>query len=78
MKILISKNITVHIQGRRLPLRKPKMIRVLNANLIVPKWQNICVISNMKYTAVYTKIWPSDTFLEPDQTSKIDSFFKNS
>ena len=39
-------------------LRKPKMPRVLNGNLIVLKWQNIHVISNIKYTTIYSKTLP--------------------
>ena len=34
-------------------LRKPQMPRSSNGNLIVLKWQNIHVISNIKYTAIY-------------------------
>ena len=33
------------------------MPRVLNGNLIVLKWQNIHVISNIKYTAIYIYIY---------------------
>ena len=40
-------------------LRKPEMLSVLNGNLIVLKWQSIHVISNLKYTAIYTKTCPS-------------------
>ena len=42
-------------------LRKPQMPRVSNGNLIVLKQQNIHVISNIKYTAIYifSKTWPS-------------------
>ena len=43
-------------------LRKPKMPRVLNGNLIVLKWQNIHMISNIKYTTVYSKTWPRTYF----------------
>ena len=37
------------------------MPRIPNENLIVLKWQNIHVISNIKYTAIYiySKTWPS-------------------
>ena len=35
------------------------MPRIPNENLIVLKWQNIHVISNIKYTARYSKTWPS-------------------
>ena len=38
-------------------LRKPKMLRVSNGNLLVLKCQNIHVISNLKYTAMYNKAW---------------------
>ena len=31
---------------------RPKILTVLNGNLIVLKWQNIHVISNLKYTAI--------------------------
>ena len=40
-------------------LRKHKKLNVLNGNLIVLKWPNIHVISNLKYTAIYTKTRPS-------------------
>ena len=40
-------------------LRKPKMLGVSNGNLIVPKWQNIHDISNIKYIVKYSKTWPS-------------------
>ena len=33
------------------------MLRVSNENLIVLKWQNIHVISNIKYTAIYIYIY---------------------
>ena len=36
-----------------------KMPRVSNGNLIVLKWKNIHAISNIKYTAIYSKTWPS-------------------
>ena len=37
------------------------MPRVSSGNAIVLKWQNIHVISNMKYTAIhiFSKTWPS-------------------
>ena len=56
LKTFISIKVTVYTQDRR--LRKPKMPRVLNGNLIVLKWQNIHMISNIKYTTIYSKIWP--------------------
>ena len=34
------------------------MPRVSNENLIVLKWQNIYVVSNIKYTTIYSKTWP--------------------
>ena len=45
--------------------RKPEMPRILNGNLIVLKWQNIHVISNIKHTAtyIYSKTWPSSLHL---------------
>ena len=36
-------------------LRKPKMLNVSDGNLIVPKWQNIHDISNIKYIVIYSK-----------------------
>ena len=56
-------------------LKKPKMLSVLNGNLIVLIWQNIHVVSNLKYTATYIKTWPSslhsaEAYSEPFQTSK--------
>ena len=40
-------------------LRKPKILSVSNGNLIVLKWQNMHVFSNLKYTAIYNKTWLS-------------------
>ena len=40
-------------------LRKPTVLRVSNGNLIILKWQNIHVISNIKYSAICGKTWPS-------------------
>ena len=40
-------------------LRKRRMLSVSNGNLIVLKWENIHVISNIKYVAIYSKIWAS-------------------
>ena len=37
-------------------LRKPQMPSVSNGNLIALKWQNIHVVSNIKYSAIYTYI----------------------
>ena len=59
LKTFISIKVTVYMQDPRLRLRKPKMPRVLNGNLVVLKWQNIHVISNIKYTTIYSKTWPS-------------------
>ena len=39
--------------------RKPKVLSVFNGNLIILKWQNIHVVSNLKYTTIYTKTWLS-------------------
>ena len=36
-------------------LRKPKLLSVLNENIIVLKLQNIHVIENLKYTPIYSK-----------------------
>ena len=36
-------------------LRKPKMLNVLDENLIPIEWQDVNVISNVKYTAIYSK-----------------------
>ena len=40
-------------------LRKPKMLSVSNGNLILLKWQNKRVISDLKFAAIYSKICPS-------------------
>ena len=40
-------------------LRKPKILCVSYGNLIVLKWQNIHVFSNLKYTVIKTKNWRS-------------------
>ena len=53
LKIFMSLKVTVYIQYRRLRSKKALDARVLNGNLIVLKWQNIHVISNIKYTAIY-------------------------
>ena len=59
LKIFISMKVTVYMQDRRLSLRKPKMPRVLSGNPVVLKWQNIHVISNIRYTTIYSKTWTS-------------------
>ena len=59
-------------------LRKPEIPGVSNRNLIVLKWQNIHVISNMKYTAIYIKrnmakqftLHSAKAYLEPFPMSK--------
>ena len=65
------------------------MSRVLNGNLIALKWQNISVISNIKYSVKYGKTW-SSSLLYIQQFSllyitfkkvisfKVTSFRKNS
>ena len=58
LKTFISIKVTVCTQDRRLQSGKPKMPRVLSGNLIVLKWQNIHMISNIKYITIYSKIWP--------------------
>ena len=63
------------MQDRRLRLRKPKMPKVLNGNLIALKWQNIHVISNIKYTTIYSKTWPST--LRYIQQRRIPNPFKH-
>ena len=35
------------------------MPRFSEGNLIILKWQNTHVILDMKYTAIYSKTWPS-------------------
>ena len=45
--------VAAYIRGGR--LRKPKTPNVFDENLILLKWQNINVISNVKYTAIYSK-----------------------
>ena len=55
LKIFMSLKVTVYIQYRRLRSKKALDARVLNGNLIVLKWQNIHVISNIKYTATYVQ-----------------------
>ena len=62
LKTFISIKVTVYMQDRRLHLRKPKMPRVLNGNQIVLKWQNMHVISNIKYTTIYSETWPTSLF----------------
>ena len=57
LKIFISLKVTVYIQDADYGLRKPQMPSVSNRNLIVLKWQNIHVISNIKYTAIYIYIY---------------------
>ena len=47
------------MQDHRLRLRKPKKPSVLNRNLVVLKWQKIHGISNIKYTTIDSKTWPS-------------------
>ena len=62
LKIFLSLIVTVYIyRTADYGPRKPEMPRILNGNLIVLKWQNIHVISNIKYTAIYiySKTWPS-------------------
>ena len=48
LKKFISLNVTAYIQDRDCGLRNPMMSRVSNGNLIVPKQQNIHMISNIK------------------------------
>ena len=48
LKILISLKVTVYVQERKLQSEKALMSRVSNGNLIVLKWQNIHMISNIK------------------------------
>ena len=46
-------------RARDYGLRKLKMLNVSNENLIALKWQNIHFISNVKFTAIYSKTCPS-------------------
>ena len=53
------------------------MVSILNGNVLALKWQYIHVISNLKYTAIYTKTWPwqftlysANAYSEPCQISK--------
>ena len=48
-KIFISLKVTAYIQDRRLRSEKALMSRVWNGNLIVLKWQNKHIISNIKW-----------------------------
>ena len=57
--IFSSIKVTEYMQAVDYGLRKHKKLNVLNGNLIVLKWPNIHVISNLKYTAIYTKTRPS-------------------
>ena len=46
------------MKSRRLGLRKHKVLSVSNGNLYQFKWENIHVVLNIKYTAIYSKTWP--------------------
>ena len=55
------------------------MHSISNLNLIVLKWHNIHVLSNIKYVEIYSKTWSSslylaEAYLESYQMSKIEFF----
>lgn len=50
-----SKKLQYIFRARDYGLRKSKMLSVPNRNTIVLKWENILVISNIKYTAIHSK-----------------------
>ena len=82
LKIFLSLIVTVYIyRTADYGPRKPEMPRILNGNLIVLKWQNIHVISNIKYTATYIQQNLAKQFTfsrgvsEPFPTSKQGGYF---